>query len=207
MNEISITAKGDVGANIYGLKFTSEIVEVTAYEETETIENINVSFDDTGWTEYVFYALTTGGELESNYERSSTVTVDVRDAKKNTAGVGCLGNLDTGVGREITIYVNASKAGKVGMYLELGNLKNGNNLCDWADITINGKKYTSDAAMPTGTNYTPSNKFVKVGYIELKAGLNKITFTVNSSKQLSGHNFYGVKFTSSDITVEKGAKA
>ncbi len=207
LNEISITAKGDVGVNIYGLKFTSETVEVTAYEKAETIENVNVSFDDTGWNEYVFYALTTGGELESNVEKSSTVTVDVRDAKKNTAGVGCLGNLDTGVGREVTFYVNASKAGKAGIYLELGNLKDGNNLCDWSDITLNGKKYTSDAAMPTGTNYTPSNKFVRLGFIELKEGLNKITFTVNSSKPMSAHNFYGIKFTSSDITVEKGTKA
>ena len=208
LNEISITAKGDVGVNIYGLKFTSETVEVTAYEKAETIENVNVSFDDTGWNEYVFYALTTGGTLESNYEiDTAKVTIDVRDAKKNTAGVGCLGNLDTGKGKTITVRFNASKAGKVGLYLELGNLKDGNNLCDWADITLNDKKYTSDAAMPTGTNYTPSNKFVKVGFIELKEGLNKITFTVNSSKPMSGHNFYGIKFTSSDITIEKGAKA
>ena len=151
--------------------------------------------------------MTTGGELESNVEKSSTVTVDVRDAKKNTAGVGCLGNLDTGVGREVTFYVNASKAGKVGLYIEVGNLKDGNNLCDWADITLNGTKYTSDAAMPTGTNYTPSNKFVRLGFIELKEGVNKITFTVNSAKQLSGHNFYGIKLTSSDVTIEKGVKA
>lgn len=208
LNEISITAKGDVGVNIYGLKFTSETVEVTAYEKAETIENVNVSFDDTGWNEYVFYALTTGGTLESNYEiDTAKVTIDVRDAKKNTAGVGCLGNLDTGKGKTITVRFNASKAGKVGLYLELGNLKNGNNLCDWADITLNGKKYTSDAAMPTGTDYTPSNKFVKVGCIEIKEGLNELIFTVNSTQPMSGHNFYGIKFTSSDITIEKGAKA
>lgn len=209
LNEISVSVKDSDAADIYGLKFTSETVEVTAGEvPSAEVENINVSFDDAGWKDYVFYALNASGELESNYEiDTGKVTIDVRDAKKNTAGVGCLGNLDMGKGKTITVRFNASKAGKVGLYLELGNLKNGNNLCDWADITLNGKKYTSDAAMPTGTNYTPSNKFVKVGFIELKEGLNKITFTVNSSKPMSAHNFYGIKFTSSDITIEKGTKA
>ena len=207
-NEISIKATGEVGVNIYGLKFISETVEVTPLEEkTEEVKNINENLSDEGWSEYVFYALNVSGELESNVEKSSTVTIDVRDAKKNSANVGCLGNLDTGVGREVVFYVNASKAGKVGLYIEVGNLKDGNNLCDWSDITLNGTKYLSDAAMPTGTNYTPSNKFVRLGFIELKEGVNKITFTVNSAKQLSGHNFYGIKLTSSDATIEKGVKA
>ena len=48
---------------------------------------------------------------------------------------------------------------------------------DWADLTVNGTKYTSDADMPAGTQYEASNTFVRIGYIPLREGQNAITFT------------------------------
>ena len=53
----------------------------------------------------------------------------------------------------------------------------------------------SDASMPHGDSFTPSNSYVYIGEINLKAGENTITFTTVA---FDAYNIYGIAFDSSE---------
>lgn len=125
----------------------------------------------------------------------------------NADGKYCVGNLDTGVGRtvEYSIISDGEKQ-NVALYAEFGELQKANSFADWCDLTVNGTAITVNAKMPYGENYVASNEQTFLGYITLKNGVNEIKFTVNSSKQLSGHNFYGILLGATGITANYSAE-
>ena len=163
------------------------------------------------------YAYAKSAEL---YSSSYTKLYAVKDAKTLEAGVSitgganigtgrpnaeqrfCVGNLDTGKGRTIEYSViSDGEKQNVALYAEFGELQNANSFADWCDLTVNNDKIKVNAKMPYGENYVASNEQTFLGYITLKNGVNEIKFTVNSSKQLSGHNFYGILLGTTGITA------
>ena len=163
------------------------------------------------------YAYAKSAEL---YSSSYTQLYAVKDAKTLESGVTitgganigtgrpnaeqrfCVGNLDTGKGRTIEYSViSEGEKQNVALYAEFGELKNANNFADWCDLTVNNEKITVNAKMPYGENYIASNEQTFLGYITLKNGVNEIKFTVNSSKQFTSHNFYGILLGTTGITA------
>ncbi len=168
-------------------------------------QNINVGTDDSGWTrsmEFRAYSAPESETLSEGVQISSGLYATTGRPNEDTYYP--IGNLDMHKGEWVAFYINASEAATVGLYMELGQLANQNTFRDWLDLTVNGKAYNSDAAMPAGTNYLPSNTYVCIGFIPLQAGNNEIVFTVNSTKQFSGHNIYGLQFTSQSATLSWG---
>lgn len=163
------------------------------------------------------YAYAKSAEL---YSSSYTQLYAVKDAKTLESGVTitgganigtgrpnaeqrfCIGNLDTGKGRTIEYSViSEGEKQNVALYAEFGELKNANNFADWCDLTVNNEKITVNAKMPYGENYVASNEQTFLGYITLKNGVNEIKFTVNSSKQFTSHNFYGILLGTTGIVA------
>ena len=163
------------------------------------------------------YAYAKSAEL---YSSSYTQLYAVKDAKTLESGVTitgganigtgrpnaeqrfCIGNLDTGKGRTIEYSViSEGEKQNVALYAEFGELQKANNFADWCDLTVNNEKITVNAKMPYGENYVASNEQTFLGYITLKNGVNEIKFTVNSSKQFTSHNFYGILLGATGITA------
>ncbi len=167
--------------------------------------NINVGTDDSAWTrsgEFRAYAAPESETLSEGVRISSKLRVTT--GRPNDDNYYPVGNLDMSKGQWVAFYVNASEAATVGLYMELGQLAKGNTFRDWLDLKVNGKVYNSDAAMPTGTNYVPSNTYVCIGFVPLQQGNNEIVFTVNSTTPQSGHNIYGLQFTSETAELSWG---
>lgn len=163
------------------------------------------------------YAYAKSAEL---YSSSYTKLYAVKDAKALEAGVSitgganigtgrpnaeqrfCVGNLDMGLGRTIEYSViSEGEKQNVALYAEFGELQKANSFADWCDLTVNNEKITVNAKMPYGENYVASNEQTFLGYITLKHGVNEIKFTVNSSKPLTSHNFYGILLGTTGITA------
>lgn len=163
------------------------------------------------------YAYAKSAEL---YSSSYTQLYTVKDAKTLESGVTitgganigtskpnaekrfCIGNLDTGKGRTIEYSViSEGEKQNVALYAEFGELQKANNFADWCDLTVNGTPITENAKMPYGENYIASNEQTFLGYITLKNGVNEIKFTVNSSKQFTSHNFYGILLGTTGIAA------
>ncbi len=183
-------SKGMTSHNIYGLKLASPDATFTPAALPDP--------DDSEWTTYDFTAYSEAGstELSPNVAISSNLTPT--QSRPNDDGYFPIGNLDTAKGSTVTFEVNSSAEAKVGLYMELSNLAKGeeNTFDDWLDLTVNGTDYNSSAAMPTADErYTPSDEYTFICFVNLKAGKNTVTFTVNSSEQFNGHNIYGIRFT------------
>lgn len=141
---------------------------------------------------------------KSTLEAGVTITggANIGTGKPNAEQRFCVGNLDTGKGRTIEYSViSDGEKQNVALYAEFGELQKANSFADWCDLTVNNEKITVNAKMPYGENYLASNEQTFLGYITLKNGVNEIKFTVNSSKQLSGHNFYGILLGATGITA------
>ena len=170
------------------------------------VPNVNTAErDESGWNELDFRALSApqSQTLSEGVEMSSGCQITT--TRPNNDRYYPIGNLDTAKGRYVTFYVESSADTEAALYMELGNLSTVNKFADWADLTVNGTKYTSDADMPAGTQYEASNTFVRIGYIPLREGQNAITFTVNNTASFTAHNIYGIKLLSPDATFTPAA--
>ncbi len=163
----------------------------------------DLPYDDSGWTVYddfYMHAAPESNVLSPSVEVSSGVAA-VSGRPNDPGKYYPLGQLDGFKGRSITCRVKSSADAIVGLYMELGQLKNQNTFRDWLDLTVNGEAYISDSLMPAGDNYKPSNEFTFIGYIPLREGENEIVFTVNTAETFTAHNVYGLKFTAESAEI------
>lgn len=219
VGEFSVTASGEntyaFSADVSGLGLTAgseytvrffgesgELIAMGRFVYSDYVPNVNTAErDESGWSELDFRALSApeSQTLSEGVEMSSGCQITT--GRPNNDRYYPIGNLDTAKGRYVTFYVESSADTEAALYMELGNLSTVNKFADWADLTVNGTKYTSDADMPAGTQYEASNTFVRIGYIPLREGQNAITFTVNNTASFTAHNIYGIKLLSPDATI------
>lgn len=223
VGEFSVTASGEntyaFSADVSGLGLTAgseytvrffgesgELIAMGRFVYSDYVPNVNTpARDESGWNELDFRALSApeSQTLSEGVEMSSGCQITT--TRPNNDRYYPIGNLDTAKGRYVTFYVESSADTEAALYMELGNLSTVNKFADWADLTVNGTKYTSDADMPAGTQYEASNTFVRIGYIPLREGQNAITFTVNNTASFTAHNIYGIKLLSPDATFTPAA--
>ena len=185
------TAAGYIGGQISDEK-DGEIVKAL-YAYAKSAELYSSSYTQ-------LYAVKDAKTLESGV--SITGGANIGTGKPNAEQRFCVGNLDTGKGRTVEYsIISEGEKQNVALYAEFGELQKANSFADWCDLTVNNEKITVNAKMPYGENYLASNEQTFLGYITLKNGVNEIKFTVNSSKQLSGHNFYGILLGATGITA------
>lgn len=219
VGEFSVAASGEntyaFSADVSGLGLTAdseytvrffgesgELIAMGRFVYSDYVPNVNTAErDESGWNELDFRALSApqSQTLSEGVEMSSGCQITT--TRPNNDKYYPIGNLDTAKGRYVTFYVESSADTEAALYMELGNLGAVNKFADWADLTVNGTKYTSDADMPAGTQYEASNTFVRIGYIPLREGQNAITFTVNNTASFTAHNIYGIKLLSPDATI------
>lgn len=191
----------------YTIRFMGEGDAVLAIGSLYYIHsvNINTGTDDSAWTkseEFRAYSAPSSDVLNDAVRISSKLKVT--STRPNDDGYYPIGNLDKNIGQNVTYYINSSAAETVGLYMELGQLTTANTFRDWLDLTVNGTAYNSDAKMPVGSNYLPSNTYVCIGFIPLQQGNNEIRFTVNSAAAVNGRNIYGIQFTSQTAVLSWG---
>lgn len=185
------TAAGYIGGQIADEKDGAIVKALYAYAKSAELYS-------SSYTQ--LYAVKDAKTLESGV--TITGGANIGTSKPNAEKRFCIGNLDTGKGRTIEYSViSEGEKQNVALYAEFGELQKANNFADWCDLTVNGTPITENAKMPYGENYIASNEQTFLGYITLKNGVNEIKFTVNSSKQFTSHNFYGILLGTTGITA------
>lgn len=148
--------------------------------------------------DYVYTATNSAGSSALNSgvttQAGSVGNTNIAANRPNANGYYPIGNINSNVGAKVTFTVTVSEDCTVGLYVELSVRSEAKNFSDVFSLEVNGTTVTSRAAMPQGTTFTPSNTYIFLGEIDLKAGENTITFTNNAS---NSYNIYGIAFDSS----------
>lgn len=102
----------------------------------------------------------------------------------------------------ITITVNASAAGEVGLYIEMSVNSNAYALSRYWTLTVNGESVdvANAVAEKEGTNNAASNFYTFIGYVNLKAGENTIVLTRNNQNN-NPLNLYGLRISAETATI------
>ena len=176
---------------------------------TATTVNINGTADESTWNTYTpFDAIVTengNSVLAAGVVHSGG---SIATNRTNSRGVNCVGSLDA-AGDYVTFYIQSDKTEIVGLYVEFGNANSNKAhvFKDCYNLIVNGQDYTSNVSMPySSSTWAPSNKYTCLGFVQLKEGVNEITFKVASGFKYR-HNIYGLKFTAETATVSWGSKA
>lgn len=167
--------------------------------------NQNVTLrGDEEWGQTVLYA--------TDSPRSSMLSVGVTvtngapsfpSNRVNAAGYYPIGGINNSAGIKIHYDVVVSEDARVGLYAEFGNRNETRNFDECFTLTVNDQKIeVTDVTMPAYyDDYTPTNRFNFLNFIELKAeSINRITLELTAEDKF-GYNFYGYKFTSEKATV------
>lgn len=208
---VKITTKDRVYT--YRIRFEGMDLEETEPEDTtpedpdpiepdDTPKNINISVDDSAWKTYEHFdatVKTTGGyAFAEGIEWNDTKLSVIKSHRVNDRGVAPLGDVGTAL-LYVTFRIYSDRAEQVGLYMEVCHRDSPNQFGKWAELTVNGKTYTSDAAMPIGAIWTPTNTYTKLGFVELQAGMNEITVTVTDAT--AALNIYGLKFKAENAVI------
>lgn len=190
----TVTPGGALNVNVKAV-----IVSYTFNGIEKTIEiPVTVNPTENG-LDYIYNATTAPGSTELNSgistEPGSAGNTNIAANRPDADGYYPIGNINSNTGVKITFTVTVEKDVTVGLYAEFSNRNSDYVFSDSFALSVNGTAVESDASMPHGDSFTPSNSYVYIGEINLKAGENTITFTTVA---FDAYNIYGIAFDSSE---------
>lgn len=133
--------------------------------------------------------------------------VELKDGAggKITIVGGHLDNINNNFGAAFTYKVYSPENCTADMWVKIGKRAlAGLKFNDTYEITINGTSYTTDTVVPTADPGKDWNDFalVNLGEIQLKSGLNTITFTVKTDSNGKGINFEQLVLATEEVELD-----
>lgn len=170
--------------------------------------------EDAAWQRYDLYAaavpgvdgVTVADSVALSAGQGGTFPTFSTD-RPNSENYCPIGKLTGNTDACIEFTINLSAAAKVGIYGQFSNRAMTDPLIAFNDVfslSINGEvQNTSGVYLPQGgSNFAPANRYVFLGYADLKAGANTVAIKVVMPKSgNNGYNFYGFRFSAQTATV------
>ena len=164
---------------------------------------------DSAWKRFDLNVRSAPGseEVASGYltiQTSANLTVPT-DGGESADGYKGLGGFRSASGTTLTFTFNCSEACEVGLYGQFAYRSTAQTFDQFGTITVNGAEVPcASVNMPVtpegGAEYTTSNNFTFLGYIQLKAGENVIVITRGSVSNGS-YNFWGIRLTAEKANI------
>ncbi len=167
---------------------------------------------DASWNRYNVHTRADVGSTELAPNVTCTIAGSSPSEGGDGDGFNAIGGFRSSTGAVLSYYINSSAAAQVGLYVEVSGRTAGNEMIfnNYFTPAVNNAEVTT-ANVPLaligegGTNNAAANLYIFLGYVNLTAGNNVVTFTRTATAVSSGcYNFYGIRISAQSAVITAG---